>query len=207
MAHKLEYENFVVEPSRSFVAALNQSNTLKKLGLKCTEKSPLFRLNRDLRFSANKDPYKTHNGIVLSSGGKRKENGVFYFHLEPKNCFVAMGFWQPDPRLLALFRLWSVENPQKAKSLVKKLKSKDLEFEKMDSLKRHPKGFEHIQDSEIMNLLRLKHWITERSIKDVQIEKGALVKVVEDFCKDAAPLLAALRPIYEKFELSSLRLE
>ena len=122
LAHKPQYEALLVEPSRHLVYDLNASRALKKLNLKCTEKYPLFRINRDLRFTTDKAPYKTHNGVLFSPSGTRKESGFLYVHLEPGGCMVALGFWHPDPKLLTGFRLWVAENPVAAKTLVKKLK-------------------------------------------------------------------------------------
>jgi uncharacterized protein (TIGR02453 family) len=206
LAHKAEYEAMVVAPSKEFMNELNRSKISKKYGLKCVEKNPLFRLNRDLRFSANKDPYKTHNGMLLSPNGTRKENGVLYFHLEAGNCFMAMGFWQPDPKLLAMMRVWVMENQKDVKKLLSKLKSKGLKLEMGDSLKRNPKGFEHIQDPEIADVLKLKHWIVERPLSDLQIEKKEITQKMEIFCSDAFPLLDSLRPLYERYLRENMNL-
>ena len=54
-------------------------------------KECLFRINRDVRFSKNKSPYKNHMAMYLSKGGKKAVNPGYYFHLEPGNSFVAGG--------------------------------------------------------------------------------------------------------------------
>lgn len=201
--NKLSYLSFVMEPSRLLVEDLNESKVFQKNELRCLEKTPLFRLNRDVRFSSDKSPYKNHNGIVLSRSGKRKENGVFYFHLEPKESFFAMGFWQPDSRLLTRFRLWVVENPMNAKKLMKELKKHSLVFHQEDSLKRAPRGYEHISDNELMDLLKMKHWIVSQNLKDKDLESPKLIKVAEQFCEKAGVLLKALNPIYDRYRIEN----
>ncbi len=57
----------------------------------------LFRIQRDTRFSKDKTPYKTHTGIHLRHVATRDDVHApgFYLHLEPGNCFAALGLWQP----------------------------------------------------------------------------------------------------------------
>lgn len=70
-----------------------------------TAKETLFRINRDVRFSRNKDPYKTNFSALIARGGK-KHSDVFayYVHLEPGNCFMAAGMYEPTPAQLARIR-------------------------------------------------------------------------------------------------------
>jgi uncharacterized protein (TIGR02453 family) len=57
----------------------------------------LFRIQRDIRFSKDKTPYKTHVGIHLRHVATRDDVHApgFYLHLEPRNCLAALGLWQP----------------------------------------------------------------------------------------------------------------
>ena len=62
-----------------------------------TAKECVFRINRDVRFSKNKDPYKTNMGMYLSRGGKKSLFSGYYFHLEPGGkSFAAGGLWMPE---------------------------------------------------------------------------------------------------------------
>ena len=58
-------------------------------------KQCLFRINRDVRFSKNKEPYKTNFGASFSKGGKKVQCAGYYFHLEPGGSFIGGGFWMP----------------------------------------------------------------------------------------------------------------
>ena len=54
----------------------------------------LYRIYRDVRFSKNKDPYKTHLSGYAERATKWKRGG-YYFHIEPGNSFAGGGFWGP----------------------------------------------------------------------------------------------------------------
>ena len=68
-----------------------------KIPIKGDRKSSVFRIHRDVRFSTNKDPYKTNAGVALTRSGQRAIPGVLYFHLSPEECFFAAGFICPSP--------------------------------------------------------------------------------------------------------------
>lgn len=74
--------------------------TLQSLSPKdCT-----FRINRDIRFSKDKSPYKTNMGIWMSQNKGRKNSPGYYIHLEPESAFVAGGMWCPEPAEVQLIR-------------------------------------------------------------------------------------------------------
>ena len=93
-ANRLSYENDVKAPAADFVVALGKR--LKKIApniqaIPKVNKS-LFRLNRDVRFSKDKSPYKTNMGILFWEGHrKRMECTGFYFHVEGRKMMLAAG--------------------------------------------------------------------------------------------------------------------
>ena len=77
-----------------------------KLGLDTAddiEKVKLFRIYRDVRFSKDKTPYKTHFGIAFHRK-KPELRGGYYIHISPNNSFIASGFWDPSPSDLLRIR-------------------------------------------------------------------------------------------------------
>lgn len=87
-AAKADYLQFVASVLKGLVA---NDETLALLQPKdCT-----FRINRDVRFSKNKAPYKTNMGAGFSKGGKKMMLAGYYFHLEPGASFIAGGVWMP----------------------------------------------------------------------------------------------------------------
>ncbi|MEO6329933.1 MAG: DUF2461 domain-containing protein, partial [Ginsengibacter sp.] len=89
LAAKSDYENFV---SALIKKVGNFDLDIKELQPKeCT-----FRINRDIRFSKDKTPYKTNMGASLNRGGKKSIYAGYYFHLEPGNkSFAGGGLWMP----------------------------------------------------------------------------------------------------------------
>ncbi|MDD4516106.1 DUF2461 domain-containing protein [Massilibacteroides sp.] len=67
-------------------------------------KNCLFRIYRDIRFSPDKTPYKTHFSAYISQGGRGSERAGYYFHLEPGRCLLSGGVWMPPAPLLKKLR-------------------------------------------------------------------------------------------------------
>ena len=63
-----------------------------------------FRINRDVRFSKNKAPYKSNISAIFSKGGKKADTAGYYVHIEPGGAFVAAGYWSPEAKKLASVR-------------------------------------------------------------------------------------------------------
>ncbi len=87
--------------SRSYTVISAFDNDIKDLQAKnCT-----FRINRDIRFSKDKTPYKTNMGASFNRGGKKSIFAGYYFHLEPGGkSFVGGGLWMPEPIALKKLR-------------------------------------------------------------------------------------------------------
>ena len=64
---------------------------------------------------ANKDPYKTNSGVVLTRSGNKNDPGLLYFHLSPEECFFAAGFYLPDPDKLARLRAAAGRDPRRSR--------------------------------------------------------------------------------------------
>src|ERR1044071_4143311 len=91
IAAKADFENFISVLIKK-ISAFDED--IKELQAKdCT-----FRLNRDIRFSKDKTPYKVNMGASLNRGGKKSIYAGYYFHMEPGNkSFVGGGLWMPMP--------------------------------------------------------------------------------------------------------------
>ena len=88
------YEREVRFPLECLVAEL--SDPAHALPLRGDPKRAVFRVYRDVRFSKDKSPYKTHAAAYLARGGVRGDPGDLYIHIEPKKCFLGAGFFMPD---------------------------------------------------------------------------------------------------------------
>lgn len=101
--HRAEYEQYVKKPFRALMDALIERIMEVDPFYSCTASEAIFRINRDIRFSANKAPYKTNIAAVVGPGGRNGMPG-FYVHIEPKNTFVGGGAYELDKDKLSLVR-------------------------------------------------------------------------------------------------------
>lgn len=105
--HKEMYEQQVLSPARDFILALGEK--LKKIspGVQADPRvnKSLFRLNRDIRFSHDKTPYKTHLGIWFWEGPRpRMECSGYYFHLEPGKFMLGVGLYEFTKEMIPIYR-------------------------------------------------------------------------------------------------------
>lgn len=137
----------------------------------------VYRINRDIRFSLDKTPYKTHFSAFM---GRKKplHRGGFYLHVEPGNCFLGGGFWGPEKDDLLRIRQAIDHSDELEKILnAKQLKSAygDLYG---DGLKTAPKGFS--KEHERIELLRKKQFLFIKKFKDDEIFQPDFAQKVTD---------------------------
>lgn len=142
-------------------------------------KDCLFRINRDIRFSKDKSPYKPNFGASINKGGRKAWNSAgYYFHLEPGGCFTGGGIYMPDPDTLRKLRQEIDYDLASFKKTVtsKKFKSVYGELDKSPEflLSRVPKGYE--PDNPAAEYLRLKSYIAMVKIDDADLTSKNLVK-------------------------------
>jgi uncharacterized protein (TIGR02453 family) len=189
-ADRETYETAVKGPMGDLVEDVAERLRQAKIPIKGDRKSSIFRIHRDVRFSANKDPYKTHAGVVLTRSGAKNDPGLLYFHLSPEECFFAAGFYEPEPDQLARLRAAAARSPKAFKAMTAKLKKAGLALSAEDSLKRAPRGFEAIDDPEIAAATRLRSMVCLRPVAEAAIGSPLLV---DDFCAFAADALPLLK--------------
>lgn len=130
-------------------------------------KSCVFRINRDIRFSNDKSPYKSHFGAFIIRGGKQNGDKFagYYFHIEPGKSIMAGGAYTPPSPWLSAIREKISERPQEfikitsAKDFVKYFGSVDGE-----KLKTAPKGYP--KDHPHIELLKLKSYLVVNEATD-----------------------------------------
>ncbi len=145
-------------------------------------KKTIFRINRDIRFSKNKDPYKTNFGVSIVEGGRKTGNPGFYLHLKSGDSFVGGGIYQPESALLNKIRQEIDYNGKELISIIENTTFKDTYSKPYsdDRLKTAPKGYP--KDHEYIELLQLKHYVYMKKITDKEImEKGFVDQVVKNF--------------------------
>jgi len=184
------YESDAREPMVALIEDLTEAFAKRKIPLKGDGKKSIFRINRDIRFSKDKSPYKTHMGAVMTRSGDKNEPGLLYIHISPDGCFAAAGFYGPEPPELAKIRKAIQTKPARFSAMVTALKKAGLEFsEYEDQLTRVPRGFEALKDGPLDGPIRMKSFIVEEAFADKVVMSPKLLGGIEDFAGRAMPLL------------------
>lgn len=180
---KISFEKFIDELLVDMKLVDKNLDTL-------TAKECTFRINRDVRFSKNKNPYKNNMSAYFNQNGKKGIGAGYYFHLEPKKCFVACGIWMPANDELKKIRQEIDYSIVELKSLMKKSEFKK-QFEnglaESDKLVRPPKGYE--EDNEAIEFLKLKSFIVQKSINDDALLSKDIKKNIIAIMKAGKPLV------------------
>jgi uncharacterized protein (TIGR02453 family) len=148
----------------------------------------MFRINRDVRFSNNKNPYKNNMGAYMAKGGKKSAYGGYYLHVQPNSSFIGAGIWMPEAPILKSIRQELHYNHAAFRKILN-AKSFKSHFGEMggEQLKTSPKGFD--ADHPAIDLLRYKGFVVSHSFTDKEVcavDFGQ--QVIEQF-KHAAPFL------------------
>jgi len=183
------YERDVLAPMVALVDDLTAAFAAEKIPLRGDGKRSIFRLNRDVRFSKNKSPYKTHAGAVMTRSGSKKDQGLLYIHIDPTGCFVAAGFYMPETAALGAMRKAMLAHPAKAKTLLAKLEKSGLALAPLHQLTRVPRGFEALKDGPLDGMIRMKSLIVQRDLAPASLGRPGLADEIVDFAERAKPLL------------------
>lgn len=143
-AHKGEYDRAneqFVRFSEAYIERLTQIDpTLEGL----TAKECIWRIYRDIRFSANKLPYKEWFGVFpAAKGGRKSMRGGYYVHIRPEHCLFAGGIWCPGPELLKALRKEIEANYEEVEQIMAtpEWQRYFTDFDTEEMLKKVPAGF------------------------------------------------------------------
>lgn len=156
-------------------------------------KTCVFRIYRDVRFSKDKSPYKTNLGAYISPGGRKSMQPGYYFHLQPRQSFIAAGKHMPAGTETLKIRNAIAANTAGFLKIVEKKSFRDA-FGEMrgDRLKSAPKGFD--ADHEAAEYLKLKEFMGFAELHDDKfLTSPEFPKHLVKIMKDAYPLVAFLR--------------
>jgi uncharacterized protein (TIGR02453 family) len=157
---KINFESFVQE-------VINKIIDFEPIMKGLEVKSCVYRINRDIRFSNDKSPYKSHFGAFIVRGGKKNGDKFagYYLHIEPANSMVAGGAYMPPPQWLSAIREKINDEPDE---LIEIINNKDFMkfFGKIDGekLKKAPKGYP--SDHPHLDLLKLKSYLVVNEVSD-----------------------------------------
>ena len=147
-------------------------------------KKSLHRIYRDIRFSKEKTPYKTNWSGSFKRAGKLR--GGCYFHIEKGNCFIAGGFWAPNPDDLKRIREDLAFDDMPLRKILKS-KSFSSTFGEMqgEQLKTTPKGFD--AENSAIDLLRYKQFLLIRNFTDKEVLDSTFLKEANQTFKNMRP--------------------
>ena len=156
-------------------------------------KDCMFRINRDVRFSKDKSPYKSNFGASINKGGKKGENSAgYYFHFEPGGSFTGGGIWMPMPDELRKVRQEIDYTFSAFKKIIAAKKFKvvygDLSKHAEYTLSRVPKGYE--ADNPAAQYLKMKSYVAMVSLTDADLAS-------KDLVKKTVAAFEALQPLIE----------
>ena len=188
-SNRERYERDVREPMLDFIADFAQRlNRISPHMVADPRKSggSMFRINRDIRFSPDKSPYKTNVGAHFRHEVGREVHGPgFYLHLEPDQVFAGAGIWMPDSATLRKIRGAIAANPARWESIVSDEPFKSSFTLEGDSLKRAPQGFD--PDHPLIETLKRKSFAATTTFDEQAACSPAFIELYADTCRTAAP--------------------
>ena len=154
-------------------------------------KQCVFRINRDVRFSKNKAPYKNNMACYFNQAGKSGGGAGYYLHVEPGKSFVAGGIWVPEAPVLAGIRQEIDYNFSTWKKIVENKKFKQIFTEGIksnDTLVRPPKGYD--ENNPALEYLKMKSFIVSKPLADGDIQN-------KNFITDVAKTFSSMKPLID----------
>ncbi|MEO6550745.1 MAG: DUF2461 domain-containing protein [Ferruginibacter sp.] len=157
-----------------------------------------FRINRDVRFTKDKRPYKNNMAAYFSSGGKKANVPGYYFHCEPGKSYAAGGFYGPMPEQLAKIRQEIDYNFDEWKNIVGNKTFKKYftaGVEGLELLVRPPKGYE--ENNPAIEYLKMKNFVVRKPFTDLQLQSKTLVKDIALTFEKIKPMISFLNTAVE----------
>ncbi|TBX64983.1 DUF2461 domain-containing protein [Flavobacterium silvisoli] len=189
-ANKKRYENYKKDYHLFIASLLAEMKPLDQSLEPLEVKNCTFRINRDIRFSKDKSPYKTNMGVWLAQNKFRKNSPGYYVHFEKGNSFIAGGVWCPEPEELKKIRKEIAFFYEDLDAIVNDKNFKKefhaLTRDENTTLKKAPKDFE--PNHPAIEFLKLKSFTASEKIDDTLFTD-------KNFSKIVAQKLIALKPL------------
>lgn len=172
--NRTRYEKVKKELRKSFDAVFENLKTHDDI-----EGMQIFRINRDIRFSADKTPYKNHMSVHF----KRKKpelRGGYYLHIEPGNkSFIAGGFWAPSKEdMLRIRQEFELDAAPMRKIMSDAAFQKVFDTVRGEALSTAPKGFDKSHPN--IDLIRMKNWYFETYFTDDEVLAANFITRVDE---------------------------
>ncbi len=195
---KADYERLLKEPLEALIADLAIELDKRDIPLQADPRKSPFRIYRDIRFSKDKSPYKTHVAASFpwvgrgqaTSDGESERHGGGYFHFSPQGTYMGGGMWHPEPARLAAFRRAVDQDTARTLAALNE-PGFVAHFESIssdgDSLKRMPQGYP--PDHPQAELLKMKNVTFGRELSEKEALSKDLPKILADDFAAAVPVM------------------
>lgn len=160
-------------------------------------KKCIKRINRDIRFSNDKSPYKTNFFAVFNPGGYKSEHASYYLHIEPNNSFIGGGVYMPPTPILNKFREEIEYELEEWESIIQSRSFKTAfpnGIHAPSELKTTPKGFN--AESPAISYLRMKGYYTMRKLTDKEVTSGVALENILGYYQEVKPLIRFLNQAF-----------
>ncbi len=188
--NKKRYEKHIKEPLLDLIADFSPLLADISPHFRAIPKASggsLFRIYRDVRFSTNKDPYKTHAAIQFRHASAKDVHAPgYYLHLEPGNVFVGLGIWHPENPVLNQIRSAILSDESHWQEVRDAAAEAGLELQG-DSLKRPPAGIE--ADHDFIEDLKRKDFIAIAQFEQDAALRPDLLPLLASTWKAGSPLM------------------
>ncbi|WP_378174430.1 DUF2461 domain-containing protein [Aquimarina sp. SS2-1] len=161
--HKKRYQSNEKELKAFYAAVVERLNEHDEI-----EKTKVFRINRDVRFSKDKTPYNVHRSVSFSRAGAHRRGG-YYLRLEPGNSLMAGGFFGPEPKDLLRIRKEFEMDDQEIRDILANPDFKKAfgDFNSEYQVKTAPKGFS--KDHPAIDLIKNKSFFVSHQFTDAEV--------------------------------------
>lgn len=181
--HKKEFKEQEDRAKKFFAALLENLRRHDDI-----EGMKVFRIYRDVRFSHDKTPYKSHFGCSFSRAGAKLRGG-YYVHVKPGDTFIATGFWQPNKEDLFRIRKELELDASDFREVTEEKSFKAIWGELVgDDVKTAPKGFDRGHPD--IDLIKMKQYIFVRKFTDAEV-------TAESFARAIDASFRAIRPYFD----------
>lgn len=199
-AHRADYDTAKENFTELVNEILSQAGKFDQDIAVLTYKDCIFRINRDVRFSKNKDPYKTNMAAYFVKGGKKSWLAGYYFHCEPGGkSFIGGGLYGGEPDQIKKVRQEIDYNWEDFKAILNNKTFKktfnDLSRQEGMSLVREPKGYD--KDNPAIDYIKLKNFIVSVPVSDEELTTPQLAKKILTCFATMQPLLHFLNRAME----------
>ena len=193
-AHRTEYENLILNPSRDFVVEMGEHLQALEPSINAIPKinKSLYRIYRDTRrMGANKEPIKHRIGVIFWQGNnKRMQSSCFYMHFSPDELLVATGVRWFEKPMLDAFREYILDDAKRQElvDILDVIKAKGKEYTHLEKgYKRYPRGFNKDMSNSDMSLY--KGMATFKVLDPKLITDGEkLIETLYEIYEDMLPL-------------------